>query len=124
MRRTEAVSAQASIRALRAALPAAWSPASSSLWTPESPAAGQCGVTALVVQDHLGGDILKTPWRGIWHFYNRLDGARHDVTGSQFDAPLAYEDLPATRAEAFADTNSAQYAALSGRLDRILRDGA
>lgn len=108
-------------QSFREALEAAWSRESSTLWTPASPAAGQCGVSALVAHDHLGGEILKTRWRDIWHFYNRIDGARIDFTESQFDAPIAYDDLPATREEAFADTNAAQYgylsAAVAARLD-------
>jgi hypothetical protein len=45
---------------LEKALFQAWSLESSSKWIANNPAAGQCGVTALVVQDRLGGDILRT----------------------------------------------------------------
>ncbi|PZN12624.1 MAG: hypothetical protein DIU69_02970 [Bacillota bacterium] len=38
-----------------------WSKDTSSKYTPENPARGQCGVTALVANDLLGGEILKTP---------------------------------------------------------------
>ncbi|MQW89558.1 YunG family protein [Sinorhizobium saheli] len=40
-----------SIAALQEALMQAWSPASSGKYAAENPARGQCGVTALVVQD-------------------------------------------------------------------------
>ena len=38
----------------------AWSVETSSKWRRDNPACGQCSVTALVVQDLLGGEILKT----------------------------------------------------------------
>lgn len=93
-----------------------WSSASSSLWSAENPAAGQCGVTALIVNDRLGGDILKTEVRGNWHFYNQIDGRRVGFTVQQFDGPIRYDDVPATREDAFSDTNEDQYRALSQRL--------
>ena len=73
-------------------------------------------VTALVVQDVLGGDILRTRTAGGTHFYNLVDGVRWDFTVSQFDRPIPFEDTPASRAEAMADTSSAQYDALRRRL--------
>jgi hypothetical protein len=86
-----------------------WSEQSSTKYTPENPARGQCGVTALVVNDLLGGEILKTPLPEGWHFYNRIDGKRFDFTASQFSNPIIYTDIPSNREEAFADTNAEQY---------------
>lgn len=69
------------------------------------------------MQAAYGGEILKTlvPFEGrtAWHFYNRIDGAKFDFTAEQFSAPIAYEDLLATEAEALIDTSSAQVAALA-----------
>ncbi len=50
------------------ALIRSWSIETSSKWTTENPAKGQCGVTALVVQDIYGGEIKKTKVREAWHF--------------------------------------------------------
>lgn len=86
-----------------------WSLESSTLWTKNTPAAGQCGVTALVANDILGAEVLKTRYGDLWHFYNRLDGLRYDFTDSQFDAPIVYDDIPSNREEAFGDTNASQY---------------
>jgi hypothetical protein len=86
-----------------------WSKESSSKWTPQNPAAGQCGVTSLVVHDLFGGEILKTPTQEGWHFYNRINGQRYDLTESQFAEKIRYEDIPSSREEAFADTNAEQY---------------
>ena len=102
--------------ALRALLPLAWSGASSTQWRPENPACGQCSVTALLVQELFGGEFQKTRVGAAWHFYNRIGGARHDLTASQFAAPIAYDDAPSGRDEALCDTSPAQYAALRDRV--------
>lgn len=83
------------------------------LWTKDNPARGQCGVTALVIQDYFGGKILKTGVDNSWHFYNSLDGVSHNLTAEQFESLPEYFNLPASREEAFADTNSEQYTYLS-----------
>lgn len=101
-------------------LPHCWSLKSSTLWRADNPAAGHCGVTALVAHDLFGGDILKTPWGDIWHFYNVIDGQRYDFTDSQFPAPLTYQDTPSNRAEAFADTNAEQYGHLKNAVAKAM----
>lgn len=95
----------------------AWSLDTSSKWSAERPALGQCSVTALVVQDVFGGKLLKTPVGGSWHFYNLVDGRRFDLTAEQFESAIAYDDLPANREDAFADTSLQQYRALRAALD-------
>jgi hypothetical protein len=97
----------------------AWSAETGGKWRPDNPAAGQCSVTALVVQDELGGEILKTDIAGAWHFYNRIDGRRVDFTMSQFDSPIGYDDLPSNRQEALADTSMTQYEVLRGRIREV-----
>lgn len=86
-----------------------WSLKSSTKWTKENPARGQCGVTAIVVNDLLGGEILKTETPDGWHFYNRINGKRYDFTESQFQEPPNYLDIPSSRDEAILDTNMEQY---------------
>jgi len=93
---------------------------SSSLWTEQNRACGQCSVTAIVIQDQFSGEILKTPVDGRWRFYNRVDGKIYDLTMDQFQSLPDYLDLPSSREEAFADTNQAQYAYLYKRFDQVL----
>jgi hypothetical protein len=93
-----------------------WSIETSSRWQPGNPASGQCGVTALVVHDKFGGEILKTDVNGAWHFYNRIDGRRVDFTMSQFDSPIGYDDVPSGRDEALGDCALQQYELLKGRV--------
>jgi hypothetical protein len=102
------------------ALKTAWSVESSGSWSPENPAKGQCSVTSLVTQDLFGGSILKTKTYGGTHFYNVIDGIKWDMTVSQFDRPIPFEDRPVTREEAMADTSEEQYRALKRRLEIVL----
>ncbi|MFD8571064.1 hypothetical protein [Streptomyces sp. NPDC059639] len=59
-------------------------------WTGENPARDQCGVTALVVNDLVGGDLLRGEVHvdGAWvdyHWWNRLgEGLEIDLTREQF----------------------------------------
>jgi hypothetical protein len=73
-------------------------------------------VTALVVHDQLGGEILKTEVNGAWHFYNLVDGRRIDFTMSQCETPIGYDDVPSNRCEALGDCSVKQYEILRRRL--------
>ncbi|MGW8564689.1 YunG family protein [Isoptericola sp. NPDC055881] len=74
---------------------AAWGPDTcyphmSDEWSPEKPSRDQCGMTALVVQDILGGDLILAEVHvdGAQighHYWNRLpDGTDVDLTADQF----------------------------------------
>jgi hypothetical protein len=97
-----------------------WSKQSSSLWTAKNPARGQCGVTALVIQDCFGGEILKTLVDDRNHFYNNIDGLKYDFTADQFQSPPNYSDFPSSREEAFSNTNQNQYSYLLFRFRQEL----
>jgi hypothetical protein len=60
-------------------------------WSPHNPARGQCGVTALVLHDLLGGELLSAEVRYAdgsrqgMHLWNRLPGGFDvDLTRDQF----------------------------------------
>jgi hypothetical protein len=62
-------------------------------WSAANPARGQCGVTALVMHDLLGGDLLEAEVlypdgsRQGYHYWNRLPGGVDvDLTAEQFSA--------------------------------------
>jgi hypothetical protein len=58
-------------------------------WTPENPTHGQCAITALVIQDLLGGDLLRAKVNGAEHYWNRLpDSSELDLTRDQFGPAL------------------------------------
>lgn len=100
------------IKEMEEALSHSWSKQSSTKYTLENRAAGQCGVTALVVQECLGGHIMKTKVNGMWHYYNQLHGEYYDFTSSQFPYPIMYENILSSREEAFTDTHEMQYSYL------------
>ena len=97
-----------------------WSVETSPQWLPKNPARGQCNVTALVVLDRFGGEILKTPVGSEWHFYNRVAGTVYDLTAEQFAVPPAYLDIPSTRDEALAGTAPDRYQALAAYVSKAL----
>jgi len=102
------------------ALRRCWSVETSPLWLPENPARGQCNVTALVFYDHFGGEILKTPIDGDWHFYNRVTGTAYDLSAEQFSVPPPYLDIPSSRDEALAGTALERFQALAARVREVL----
>lgn len=60
-------------------------------WNSQIPATGQCAVTALVVQDYFGGELLRTTNpiglsdSRVSHYFNLLPGNREvDLTRGQF----------------------------------------
>lgn len=78
------------------ALRASWTratadPVDAELWHPGNPARGQCGASAFVVQDLVGGELILAEVyfpdgtrQGV-HYWNRLpDGTEVDLTREQF----------------------------------------
>ncbi|MEH6945176.1 YunG family protein [Bacillus sp. JJ722] len=98
------------------ALYKSWSLESSSKWSKDNPSMGQCGVTTLVVNDILGGEIRKTKLPDGWHFYNFINNNRCDLTAFQFIEEILYMDIPSNREEAYADTNEKQYGYLKQKV--------
>ena len=79
-------------RAVRASwgVDACEDPADVPRWSPANPARGQCGPTALVLNDLLGGDLCVAEvhcpdgTRQGFHWWNRLAGVDIDLTLEQF----------------------------------------
>ncbi len=67
---------------------------------PANPCRNQCAVTALAVQHHFGGDIVKSETKGGTHFYNHIDGRYWDLATDQFDEPVPYDNTPSSIDEA------------------------
>jgi hypothetical protein len=60
-------------------------------WTLANPAWGQCAVTALVVHDEFGGELLRATVDDLSHYWNRLpDGSEVDLTRQQFPEDAMY----------------------------------
>ena len=78
-------------------IPEAWGPDTcSGEWDEDCPSRGQCAVTALVVQDELGGKLIRTIVGDEFHYCNILDdNTIIDLAGGQFenfDAATQYPD--------------------------------
>ena len=65
-------------------------PAYQKNWTADNPSAGQCAVTALVVQDLYGGEIYSCKVGRNSHFVNIIDDKIVDMTSAQFGENIAY----------------------------------
>jgi len=99
------------LEVLEAAIRESWcretcDPTDAAEWTPANPSRGQCAVTAMVVQDVLGGQLLEAEVhfedgsRQGFHYWNRLAGVDVDLTREQFTSheivqqPRVVERLP------------------------------
>lgn len=59
-------------------------PSYRSKWTEDNPSAGQCLVTALIVQEQCGGDIYSCKVDNCSHFVNIINERIIDKTAEQF----------------------------------------
>jgi hypothetical protein len=67
-------------------------------WSTQRPELGQCAVTALVVQDIFGGDIVYNS--KFDHFWNVLpSGRKVDLTKGQFDTRVTGPAVTVERTE-------------------------
>lgn len=99
-----------------------WSSETSSLYIKNNPARGQCDVTAIMIYEYFGGEILKTFVNEQPHFYNQINGARYDFTASQFQILPEYLDLPSI-GEEILNSNlkvKQQYQILRERFEKLL----
>lgn len=113
-------------------LHAAWGPDTcfmKSEWNAQNPARGQCVVSSLVVQDYLGGELMRYKVRGDgieeMHYCNVLDGgAILDTTGQQYNdtvtmqmSPVSLDGFASIRAKRLADAETkTRYELLKSRV--------
>lgn len=82
-----------------------------------NPCRNQCAVTALAVQHHFGGDIVKTATKGGTHFYNHIEGRYWDLAADQFDEPIPYDNFLTDAAEAHEHASVVHLQALLRNID-------
>lgn len=126
------------LQLLLQALHASWNAATSSTpseWSPDNPARGQCVISSLVVQDYLGGDLVRfhvTRAAGDErHYANLLENSSIlDTTASQYTGaeklerlPINLKGYPTVRAKRLADPGtSTRYKLLKDRVERYLSE--
>lgn len=93
-------------------------------WSPANPAWGQCDVTALVVHDLLGGQLMCGEVYAVngerqgFHWWNRLpDGSEVDLTRDRFRAgQVVMEGVSVPRPMKHSLRRAAEYTLLRGRV--------
>ena len=60
-------------------------------WNEENKTLGQCAITALVLNDFLGGKIMRCMSETGSHYYNLINGEIVDLTVFQFESLPEYE---------------------------------
>lgn len=96
-------------------------------WSLDNPSQNQCAITALVVQDYFGGDLLRCLMTdGDSHYWNRLpDGSELDITEAQFvqtqNKPLKDNSIVRDREYvlSFPDT-ATRYSLLKSKIETFI----
>jgi len=120
-------------------LPRVWTPRSDmemhEIFVADDPATGQCAVTALLVQDFFGGEILNTtaslpkrPELTSSHYVNLIDSKEIDLTRQQFVKGVIFSKpepklngFSSTREYILSVTSTAErYEQLKDNTERIL----
>lgn len=94
------------------------SPGLRSKWSETNPSLGQCSITALLVQEMLGGKVYGIPLPdGAVHCYNVIDDTVVDLASEQFGGKVLHYDCR------FEQSRDAQFAD-SGKHERyeLLRE--
>jgi hypothetical protein len=80
---------------------------------------------SLLIHDTFGGEILKTHTKNNWHFYNRIDGERIDLAGSEIQIPASagvFEDIPSTPDETYGYIDQVDYSNFFFRFIRAFEE--
>jgi hypothetical protein len=80
--------------------------------SPFNPANGQDMEISLLIYNLFGGEILKTPSKKSWHFYNRINGKRIDFSNSKvgkFIQSNRFKDIPVSVDEASQNIDQSDY---------------
>ena len=69
------------------------------IWNKDNPALGQCAITSLIVNDFIGGKIMRCMCSSGSHYYNLINGNIVDLTLEQFgsEKPLYKDSSERTR---------------------------
>lgn len=75
-------------------------------WNNSNPSLGQCAITALIVNDFLGGKIMRTMQDGISHYYNLVNGKVIDLTIDQFEGIIPNYEIGEERTREYLLSSS------------------
>jgi len=94
-------------------------------WSHDGTSKNQDSLISLLIHDVFGGEILKTPAKKGWHFYNRIDGKRVDFTDSltiNNSKNSRFKDIPATPDETCTSFEQVDYSTFLMRFIRIFEE--
>lgn len=98
------------LQILEKALQNSWSAETSSSddWNIDNPTVGQCAVTACIVQDYLGGDIVNSivtlpSGKEVSHYLNLVNGRYIDLTSQQFTEGAIFSN-PIPKKKSYSST--------------------
>jgi hypothetical protein len=123
-----------SLEILRSAISASWcletcDPIDAPDWAPTNPSLGHCAVTALVVHDFFGGELLEAEVffqngsRQGFHYWNRLASIEVDLTREQFKSQeVVQEPRVIDRLPGFPWQAEEQYRVFRERVNAALVD--
>lgn len=80
---------------------------------------------AMMIFDIFGGEILKTHHKNDWHFYNRINSSRIDLTKIEKDeslSPIVFEDIPSSPEEIHNYFDKEDYLTLLMRFVRAFEE--
>lgn len=96
-------------------------------WSEDNPTAGQCTITAAIVRDFFGGELLGLPLNdgAGKHSFNRINGVIIDLACEQFgkDALLDFDAAVPVDAETLLEggDKAERCALLRSRLEKVLK---
>jgi hypothetical protein len=91
----------------------------------EDTAEDRDSLVSMLIHDYFGGEILKTKKKRGWHFYNRVDGLRVDLTRTELDESEKekhFEDIPSSPDETYCFYEQEEYSDFLVRFIRALED--
>jgi hypothetical protein len=112
-------------RVVKKALKLTWELDESSGLNPVIPVKNRSCETSRLIFDIFGGEILKTPNKKGWHFYNRINGKRIDFTGSgsgKSSGSRHFEDIPSSPDDTFNYFEKEDYSTFFMRFIRAFEE--
>jgi hypothetical protein len=114
---------------LESTLPRLWSKDTSAVpkdWDAGNPALNQCAPTALLVNDLMGGDIVRATYRQVdsscgQHYFNIIDGEKVDLTAYQFTIPTTFTPPPDASEDDLREASKAHLVKIGKNAD--VKDG-
>ena len=92
-----------------------------SKWSEDNKCLGMCAITALIINDYFNGEICKIHVDGTSHYFNLIDDKIIDLTSSQFDFKINYENYEiADRAKMLTDNTKQRYNCLKEKIIKLM----